>query len=106
MREVPLLPSASALGKWRCRITATPAAASPAGITRRHRRKDVLWERRFTSVIVEDVERALRTMAGYIDLNPVRAGPELSPGLRTTGGGAIPKLWLEKPGRGADSSVL
>lgn len=29
---------------------------------------------RFTSVIVEEEERALRTMAAYIDLNPVRAG--------------------------------
>ncbi len=33
-----------------------------------------LWESRYTSVIVEDAERALRTMATYIDLNPVRAG--------------------------------
>jgi len=32
-----------------------------------------LWERRFKSVIVED-GLAARTMAAYIDLNPVRAG--------------------------------
>jgi REP element-mobilizing transposase RayT len=37
-------------------------------------RKGTLWEGRYTSVIVEDEERALRTMAAYIDLNPVRAG--------------------------------
>ena len=58
---------------------------------RRNDRKGVLWESRFTSVIVqsseyssctvsagasavEEEERALRTMAAYIDLNPVRAG--------------------------------
>ncbi len=37
-------------------------------------RRGPLWESRFTSVIVEEEERALRTMAAYIDLNPVRAG--------------------------------
>jgi len=41
---------------------------------RKNGRKGGLWEDRFTSVIVEDEERALRTMAAYIDLNPVRAG--------------------------------
>jgi REP element-mobilizing transposase RayT len=41
---------------------------------RKHGRKGVLWESRYTSVIVEEEERALRTMAAYIDLNPVRAG--------------------------------
>ena len=37
-------------------------------------RKGTIWEERFGSVIVEEEERALRTMAAYIDLNPVRAG--------------------------------
>jgi REP element-mobilizing transposase RayT len=37
-------------------------------------RKGGLWESRFSSTIVEEEERALRTMAAYIDLNPVRAG--------------------------------
>ena len=32
-----------------------------------------LWAERFTSVLVEDSAAALRTMAAYIDLNPVRA---------------------------------
>jgi REP element-mobilizing transposase RayT len=41
---------------------------------RKNGRKGVLWESRFTSVMVEEEERALRTMAAYIDLNPVRAG--------------------------------
>ncbi len=39
---------------------------------RRHGRKGTLWMERFKSVLVEDGE-ALRTMAAYIDLNPVRA---------------------------------
>ena len=42
-------------------------------------RQGSLWESRFTSVIVEDEERALRTMAAYIDLNPVRAGMVTDP---------------------------
>ncbi len=33
-----------------------------------------LWAERFTSVLVEDSRRAVRTVAAYIDLNPVRAG--------------------------------
>ncbi|MFZ9936888.1 MAG: transposase [Luteolibacter sp.] len=40
---------------------------------RRHSRSGTLWEDRFKSVIVEDGVAA-RTMAAYIDLNPVRAG--------------------------------
>ena len=46
---------------------------------RRAGRKGPLWESRFTSVIVEEEERALRTMAAYIDLNPVRAGMVADP---------------------------
>jgi putative transposase len=38
-----------------------------------HNRKGTLWEERFKSVIVES-GIAARTMAAYIDLNPVRAG--------------------------------
>ena len=38
-----------------------------------HARRGTLWMDRFKSVLVEDGE-ALRTMALYIDLNPVRAG--------------------------------
>jgi len=33
-----------------------------------------LWAERFTSLVVEDSATALRTVAAYIDLNPVRAG--------------------------------
>jgi REP element-mobilizing transposase RayT len=40
---------------------------------RRHERRGTLWEERFKSVIVEG-GLAARTMAAYIDLNPVRAG--------------------------------
>jgi REP element-mobilizing transposase RayT len=39
----------------------------------RHQRTGALWESRFKSVLVED-GIAARTMAAYIDLNPVRAG--------------------------------
>jgi len=41
---------------------------------RREGRKGPLWEDRYKSVLVEDSETAVRTMAAYIDLNPVRAG--------------------------------
>jgi len=40
---------------------------------KRHDRRGTLWQDRYRSVLVEDGE-ALRTMAAYIDLNPVRAG--------------------------------
>jgi putative transposase len=43
-------------------------------------RTGVLWEDRYKSTIVEDEERALRMMATYIDLNPVRAGITDDPG--------------------------
>jgi hypothetical protein len=38
-----------------------------------HERSGTLWEQRYKSVIVES-GIAARTMAAYIDLNPVRAG--------------------------------
>ena len=41
---------------------------------RRKGRTGVLWEGRYKSVIVQDETKALRTMATYIDLNPMRAG--------------------------------
>ena len=45
---------------------------------RAHSRTGTLWEDRFKSVIVED-GTAARTMAAYIDLNPVRAGMVADP---------------------------
>ena len=45
---------------------------------RQHSRKGTLWEERFKSVIVES-GTAARTMAAYIDLNPVRAGMVADP---------------------------
>ena len=45
---------------------------------RRHERQGHLWEERFKSVIVES-GIAARTMAAYIDLNPVRAGMVADP---------------------------
>ena len=47
---------------------------------RRNERTGTLWEGRYKSVIVQDEESALRTMATYIDLNPVRAGLTDDPG--------------------------
>ncbi len=41
---------------------------------RRNHRRGTLWEERFKSVLVENSETAISTMASYIDLNPVRAG--------------------------------
>jgi putative transposase len=41
---------------------------------KRRGRKGTLWMDRFKSVLVEGKGEALRTMAAYIDLNPVRAG--------------------------------
>lgn len=41
---------------------------------RKHHRRGTLWEERFKSVLVENSDHALSTMAAYIDLNPVRAG--------------------------------
>ena len=40
---------------------------------KRHEKKGHLWEERFKSMLVED-GKAARIVAGYIDLNPVRAG--------------------------------
>lgn len=40
---------------------------------RRHQRKGTLWEERFKSMLVEGDEKALLTIAAYIDLNPIRA---------------------------------
>ena len=41
---------------------------------RRVKRKGPLWEERFKSVLIEEHQEVLITMAAYIDLNPVRAG--------------------------------
>ena len=41
---------------------------------RRSGRVGTLWEDRFRSVLLEGGEETLRTVAAYIDLNPVRAG--------------------------------
>ena len=45
-----------------------------AWFNRLHRRTGTIWGGRFKSVLVEENSNALRTMAVYIDLNPVRAG--------------------------------
>ena len=45
---------------------------------RTHQRSGTLWEERYKSVIVES-GIAARTMAAYIDLNPVRAGMVADP---------------------------
>ena len=53
---------------------------------RRAGRKGTLWEGRYPSVIVAEEERALRTMAACIDLNPVRAGMVADPADYRWGG--------------------
>jgi REP element-mobilizing transposase RayT len=47
---------------------------------RNHERYGPLWSDRFLSVLVEDHPRVLRTVAAYIDLNPVRAHLVSDPG--------------------------
>jgi putative transposase len=42
-------------------------------------RTGTLWEGRYKSVLVEDCEQALLTIAAYIDLNPIRAGIVAAP---------------------------
>jgi putative transposase len=46
---------------------------------RRHDRIGTLWAERFRSQLVEDRPEAARTVALYIDLNPVRAGLVIDP---------------------------
>jgi len=41
---------------------------------KKHGRYGTIWAERFKSVLVEDEPSAVRTVAGYIELNPVRAG--------------------------------
>ncbi|MCW5559091.1 MAG: transposase, partial [Verrucomicrobiae bacterium] len=41
---------------------------------RQHARFGTLWAERFKSLLVEDAPGVVRTLAAYIDLNPVRAG--------------------------------
>ncbi len=41
---------------------------------RKNNRRGTLWEERFKSVLVEDSDHTIATMASYIELNPVRAG--------------------------------
>ena len=43
-------------------------------MNKRLKRSGTLWEGRYKSVLVEDGEQALLTVAAYIDLNPIRAG--------------------------------
>lgn len=43
-------------------------------MNKRLKRTGTLWEGRYKSVLIEDREKALMTVAAYIDLNPVRAG--------------------------------
>jgi putative transposase len=71
---------------------------------RAHKRSGHLWEDRFKSVIVEDGVAA-KTMAAYIDLNPVRANMVKNPEEyrwssygEAIGGGTEGK-WEERRGR-------
>jgi REP element-mobilizing transposase RayT len=44
------------------------------GYNRRHNRVGTLWEERYKSVLLDGEVGALKAVAAYIDLNPVRAG--------------------------------
>jgi hypothetical protein len=57
---------------------------------RTHERSGTLWEERFKSVIVESGVAA-RTIAAYIDLNPVRAGMVADPA--EYGGAVMARRW-------------
>jgi putative transposase len=87
---------------------------------RKHSRTGTLWEERFKSVIVES-GTAARTIAAYIDLNPVRAGMVSDPAEyrwssygEAIGGGRIGngkkaraglvRVWKCSEGIGFDSS--
>ncbi len=69
---------------WRERQTAMMGDLSPfmklvkqrfsVWYNRTHQRFGTLWSERFKSVLVQAKSGVLRTMAAYIDLNPVRAG--------------------------------
>lgn len=48
-------------------------------LNKRRGRRGTLWMDRFKSVLVEGKGEALRTMAAYIDLNPIRAGMAKDP---------------------------
>jgi len=60
---------------------------------KRHGRRGTLWQDRYRSVLVEDGE-ALRTMAAYLDLNPVRAGLADDPKDYPVGV-VMPRRWEE-----------
>ncbi len=73
---------------------------------RRHERRGRLWEQRFKSVLVEN-GTAARTMATYIDLNPVRAGISQDPAEyrwssygEAVGGGGKARAGLVRAWRG------
>ncbi|MCF7763624.1 MAG: transposase [Verrucomicrobia bacterium] len=46
---------------------------------KQHNRFGTLWAERFRSILVEDRPEVVRTVAAYIDLNPVRAGMVADP---------------------------
>jgi len=51
-----------------------------AWYNRTHKRRGVLWDARYRSVVVEENPLALLSVAAYVDLNPVRAGLVEDPG--------------------------
>jgi REP element-mobilizing transposase RayT len=78
-------------------------------------RTGTLWEGRYKSVLVEDNEQALLTIAAYIDLNPIRAGLVTAPedyrwcGYGEAVGGGRRRatgcfsIWTERKSRGGRS---
>ncbi len=75
-------------------------------------RVGTFWEERYKSVLIEDSEAALLTVAAYIDLNPVRAGMVAKPedyrwcGYgEAVGGGRRAALAREGLGRALDEAL-
>lgn len=81
LRKIGATTAAEALrGKWFARMWDVSAFMKSLKqrfsqwFNRRHKRCGTLWEDRFRSVLVQGEAPALKAMAAYIELNPVRAG--------------------------------
>jgi len=80
---------------------------------RRDKGAELQWEERFRSVLVEGAGDVMATMAGYIDLNPVRAGLVEDPGEyrwsgygAAMGGGKAARLGIELAMRAASGREM
>ena len=63
LRETKVLPPSSALRKWLRYVLTAERGGQSRWHNRKHARRGTIWEEKFGSVVVEEEERALRTMA-------------------------------------------